>query len=688
LSARGAAGDVDASFNAETGVSGWVHAVTPLADGKVLIGGEFKTVQGISRPYIARLAANGSIDQAFNASELKNAVVFAQAIQTDGKIVVGGNNTVQNQGWICRLNSDGAIDSSFQPPSNWGQSVTKLLLQPDGKIIVGGLFSTGGLGSLVARLNSDGSIDNGFNLTAFAGYSDPPSIAVENDDKLIVSAVGRPIRFFSDGSVDPSFSAPRFDYAWVDTIAAQPDGKVLVAGRLRLFAYSDLLNLIRLNSDGSMDTNFIPLRRGDYSVSAIYVNKDGSILVSGSSHKTNELLWLKENGSIDSKFVPPNGAGYEIYSIAVDESQRIFVGGAFAWPGGVANVARLLAGGTLDVSFQPGFSLTSVFVPAVAIDRQSKVVAALSGFETRGSGVQRFNYDGSVDTNFVMTPLPGEVTALALGDDEKILVASHYTVTSANSDQPVDGFDFRRLNSDGTVDGSFIFNPGKEIDVMGRQPDGKILVSGPFETLYGFAADRVSRLNPTNGAIDRSFQSLLFFGSGRVEYDIPRCLAVQPDGKILVGLELLSCHCDGARVAFRLDSDGSYDPSFDWSEFIPSHLNCMAVQPDGKILVGGFQFFETNTIRHGMLRLNPDGSLDHTFIPSLPMGSDVYAIAIEQSGKIVVNNGYMIMRLNADGSLDTSFKTARSNTGVFNMSLAPDGNMYGYASSLTTVSIP
>jgi uncharacterized delta-60 repeat protein len=199
--------------------------------------------------------------------------------------------------------------------------------------------------------------------------------------------------------------------------------------------------------------------------------------------------------------------------------------------------------------------------------------------------------------------------------------------------------------------------------------------------LYGLAADRVARLN-ANGSIDHTFQSLAFFGSLSVDRDIPRSLAVQPDGKIVVGLEIHSCGCAGAsRLGIlRLNADGSYDPSFDTSEILPARVNCLAALADGKILVGGFQFTELNPMsvpRHGIIRLNANGSVDRAFTTPLRIGSDVHDFAIEASGKIVLNSNYEVIRLNPNGSLDSTFKTATcDNAFEVGMSLAPDGNIY------------
>jgi uncharacterized delta-60 repeat protein len=193
----------------------------------------------------------------------------------------------------------------------------------------------------------------------------------------------------------------------------------------------------------------------------------------------------------------------------------------------------------------------------------------------------------------------------------------------------------------------------------------------------------VARLNP-DGSVDRTFQSLAFFGSPAIENDVVRTLAIQPDGKILVGLRFSTCSCDRGKIqaVIRLNSDGSYDSAFDSSEIVPSWVNRLVALPDGKILVGGFQFSQSDiaaTLRHGIVRLNANGGLDQTFNTPLLIGADVRAIAIDSSGKIAINNAFSVMRLNGDGSIDPNFTTARADNGgqyTTDMALAEDGNIY------------
>src|SRR4029434_8943900 len=111
-------GSLDNSFNPGTGPDYGVTSVAVQPDGKVLIGGYFYNVSGTNRNGIARLNANGSLDNTFDPGGGSNGGVKALALQSNGKVVIGGDFTTVNgtsRNHIARLNTDGSLDSSFNP---------------------------------------------------------------------------------------------------------------------------------------------------------------------------------------------------------------------------------------------------------------------------------------------------------------------------------------------------------------------------------------------------------------------------------------------------------------------------------------------------------------------------------------------------------------------------------------------
>jgi len=220
-------GTVDATFNPGTGANGAINAVAVQADGKVLIGGDFTTVNGVSKPHIARLNANGSVDGTFTVGTGANGSVNAIVVQADGSIVIGGLFTGVNGSSlsrIARLTSSGAVDPSFNPGTGANDYVSSLRLQPDGSLLVGGNFTSfnGQVRNHIARLNSDGSLDPTINFGA--GANDLiAAIALQNyDGKIVVGgsftefdgitrvAIARLLAGTNSGSGSFHFSAPAF----------------------------------------------------------------------------------------------------------------------------------------------------------------------------------------------------------------------------------------------------------------------------------------------------------------------------------------------------------------------------------------------------------------------------------------------------------------------------------------------
>src|SRR6266705_1277519 len=156
----------------DPGANGSVFAVAVQADGKILLGGSFTMLGGggtgtTTRNRIARLNPDGSLDTSFDPGA--NSTVTAIAVQSDGKIVVGGNFTMLGGGGtgtaalnkIGRLNQNGGLDPSFDPGLGADSAVKAIAVQADGKILVGGFFLTlgGQTRHKIARLSAVGSLD-------------------------------------------------------------------------------------------------------------------------------------------------------------------------------------------------------------------------------------------------------------------------------------------------------------------------------------------------------------------------------------------------------------------------------------------------------------------------------------------------------------------------------------------------
>ena len=215
-------GTVDASFNpGGTGANGDVLDLVVLSNGKILISGGFTLYNGATKIGVALLNADGSLDTSFNSGGSGfniGALVYKIAVQNDGKFVLGGINITSYNGTgrfsVLRLNADGTLDTSFTSPFASAQIVEEVDVQPDGKILVGGAFSLNNQNNIV-RLNSNGSIDTTFNSGGNGTNGIVLAMTLQSDGRILIGGNftevnGAPrshlARLNADGTLDASFA--------------------------------------------------------------------------------------------------------------------------------------------------------------------------------------------------------------------------------------------------------------------------------------------------------------------------------------------------------------------------------------------------------------------------------------------------------------------------------------------------
>ena len=263
---------VNTSFVYGSGFNNQVKAIAIQSDGKILVGGQFTTYQGTGANRIVRLNADGSIDGTFVYGSGFNSSVNSIAIQSDGKILVGGNFTSYNgtgANYIIRLNSDGSIDGTFVYGSGFGFIVNSISIQTNGKILCVGDFTTyNGTGAnRIVRLNSDGSIDGTF--VYGSGFNISLNLTkIQSDGKILVggnftsyngTGANRIIRLNSDGSIDTSWGYGSGFSSTVLSIAIQNNGNILCGGSFTTFNTTTSANRIigLLQSSPTTTSTFI-----------------------------------------------------------------------------------------------------------------------------------------------------------------------------------------------------------------------------------------------------------------------------------------------------------------------------------------------------------------------------------------------------------------------------------------------
>ncbi len=267
-------GSLDATFSSGTGCESTVYYINQLASGKILAVGQFTTYAGSGAHRIVRLNTDGTKDATFTSGTAANGFIYSFAEQSDNKIIIVGgftnyNGTTRNR--IARINAVGTIDATFNPGTGVNNSVYATAVQADGKVIIGGSFTTFNGGSKVrlARLSSTGSIDASFvtgtGITGTGTNVAVYSTVVQPDGKIIVGGVftgyngttkNNLIRLNTDGSIDATFNTGTGPNAYVKSIALQADGKIIIVGIFTSYNGVAKSRIVRLNSDGTIDNTF------------------------------------------------------------------------------------------------------------------------------------------------------------------------------------------------------------------------------------------------------------------------------------------------------------------------------------------------------------------------------------------------------------------------------------------------
>ncbi len=676
---------LDSSFSAE--VNGTILAIAVQTDGKIVIGGSFTLVGGASRNRIARLNADGSLDTSFNPGAGADALVYDVAVQPDGKILIGGNfyqvNSKSSYA-VARLNSDGSVDSSFTSPIPPPISTTNALpipaivysiaLQTDGKIIIGGFiverYDLVIITTPIARLNQDGSFDPSFALVT--GNSNALKVAVQSDGKILlvgyftaINEVGNNFiaRFNPDGSLDSSFKTGTGANNPIFTLALQPDGDILIGGLFSTFNGKSRSQVARLNADGSTDTAFDPastFRLGTiYSLSAL---SGGKVLIGGSFgggfFSSDSLKLFNADGSTDQSLKFTTTALGGVRAIAVQPDGKIIVGGNFNRPSGnsLSQIFRLNTDGSLDTTFGGSLGnfliLSNGQINSIIVQPDGKIILVgyNFGFAVSGSfgvitSIARLKADGTADDSFnaagILTRFG--INAAALQPDGKIVV-----VWGSNSANGFPNGGIARLNSDGSLD--LTFNnplPAALFDSVVIQPDGKILVGGEFKISFvnsqtgSVSYNGVIRLN-ADGSRDETFVPATTSNFDTARVTEVSALALQTDGKILVGGRIYAGGSATAAGIARLNSSGALDATFNLSDIsgVADIARVEDIYPlsNGKILIGGFFDRIGSSTRHNIARLNADGSVDNSFVTTTD--NTVYKITTQSDGKILIGGDF------------------------------------------------
>jgi uncharacterized delta-60 repeat protein len=595
-------------------------AVALQSDGKILIAGNFATVGGVARAGIARLNTDGSLDTTFNpgtgfvqqANNNYGTLVSADCLQiaANGQIYVAGSfgtyNGVSTPG-VARLNATGTLDTTFNVGTGAGvtpgenTSFTCMLIRPAGGILLGtqesGTTFNGAYEPALFALTSTGAIDTTFN-SANAVYS-TQCLALQSNGQILVGSFYGVMRINANGSADSTFNANVSSGDGVISLAVQSNGQIIAVGNFNTAGSTTQLNIVRLNTNGSLDTTAVMNAGSAGAVDCLAEQSDGKVLVGGS------FLLLANTPA--------------------------------------TNLGRLNADSSVDTTFNVGGSGPDESVTAVFETPADKIFVA-GGFSnyngTTADGYVRLNLDGTIDSTFTPGSQYGPVTAAVQQSDGKIVLAGNFQTYAVS---------LERLNTDGTVDSTYspYFDQaaGNQVFSLALQPDGKLLIGGQFQTVDGTSSPYLARLN-SDGSLDTTFNA------PSVAAPVTN-IALEPNGQILYAAE--------ASVSYpqRLNTDGSADPTyasiFDDVENYGT-IRTLITLPDGSAMIGGLFTYGYSTTKY-FYKLTPDGEIDPTFNPDF----NYYPTAIlaRSNGEVYFGGGF-----NTDGAADA--------VGLVRVSASPD----------------
>ncbi|MEP6931024.1 MAG: T9SS sorting signal type C domain-containing protein, partial [Flavobacterium sp.] len=236
-------GTVDGTFHINSGFNNQVYAMAIQPDQKIILGGNFNLYNNLPARRIIRLLPNGLPDAGFKVGLGANAIIDVIQIQPDGKILAGGRFTSFDGNLfagLVRLNSDGSIDFSFNTGAGFDKNVYAIALQSDQKIIVGGSFLTynGTSQKRIVRLNPDGSLDAAFDSGSGFNKGDVLAILVQPDDRILLGGTFsgmyktkpslRMIRVLKSGDYDTGFQASLNNK--LHSMALTSDHKLMIGG--------------------------------------------------------------------------------------------------------------------------------------------------------------------------------------------------------------------------------------------------------------------------------------------------------------------------------------------------------------------------------------------------------------------------------------------------------------------------
>jgi hypothetical protein len=266
-------GDVDTDFVTGDGFAagGFGPAVRAVYFDKtsILVGGGFTTYDGVASAYLAKLdSSDGSLDGLYAAYGAPNNQITSITKSGAGNYAMTG--TFTTWGFLSRnrivvLNSDYTINTGYSLGTGFNSASAQVIFDSSGKMYVIGNFSTyqGTTVNRICRINTNGSLDTGYS-SGLNGQGATIALNSAQDRVYLGGAfteynsttANRIVATLTNGSIDTGFDYGTGFNSGVRKIKLDPDDKVIVLGGFTTYKSTTVNGIVRLNSDGSIDTTF------------------------------------------------------------------------------------------------------------------------------------------------------------------------------------------------------------------------------------------------------------------------------------------------------------------------------------------------------------------------------------------------------------------------------------------------
>lgn len=451
-------------------------------------------------------------------------------------------------------------------------------------------------------------------------------------------------------TIDDSFHGPiAIRPAKIESIKVLPDGKILLGGDIAFFKTECVNNLIRLNTDNTIDETFRFNGNNFLLIEKIELQSTGDLIVLAQSYKslTNtytehySLFCVNSSGEIrkeiDSLIMP--------HSIAVQNDDKVLVCGTRSTEG---YLYRFNPDLSLDTTFNNRISFNSG-VADVRVNNDKIFVSGMFSLvnDTTGNSIVKLNLNGAIDTTFnTGLGTTDYIGSLSFQADGKILVGKTYI----NSFNGIYFGGMVRLNPDGSVDTCFhppaLNGSTSEITIK----DSSIYFSASKD-LNGVFGSYLFKLEPS-GTIDNTFNPILLDDTSPFEF----CLTFQRNS-LLFNSSTLAGNIFGLSLC---DSVGSFIDSFA-PEISRYGVINIGDYFNGKLVVSG-DFIKVDDLEtYGIALLNNDGTIDKSFALKQNLGTGLQ-IKILSDSSLLFSTGKAFIKLNSHAQVLADFNFSHFKT--------------------------